>query len=395
MHRTLKIVLCSTALLAVPCTYAQTAAEVFREMDTRQRAGISGIENFSQMKTTMGMCTLEHFEKETTEAVDGRGSIEYMRLVSPVEVAERNSQAMSDPLEPSMANASPEELEAIADGLRSQKSSMDALFRDEVQSANLPGGLGLMLMNPPPGKPWLSPMPGDMLENYAVMLDGAAAGKRQDTKRIADAEQEAQVDPLASISEQTRVVGRESVGGSDAIVLVAEGLNWTPEDGDGEFTLNTLRLWVDANDYVPLKMSMEGVVQIEGEAREMQIEREDSNYESVAGCGEFKLPHRTVMRIAGIMSPEEEAQMAQAQEQLEEFKQQMEAMPESQKQMIMRQMGPQMEMFEKMAAGGGIEVVSQVTGLRCNAGVPTNETYMQTIPGVSAGACIGFGADGE
>jgi hypothetical protein len=70
-------------------------------------------------------------------------------------------------------------------------------------------------------------------------------------------------------------------------------------------------------------------------------------------------------------------------------------LPEPQKQMIMRQMGPQMEMFEKMAAGGGLEVESVVTGMLCDAGVPENELYMQTIPGVSQGACIGFGADGE
>ena len=55
----------------------------------------------------------------------------------------------------------------------------------------------------------------------------------------------------------------------------------------------------------------------------------------------------------------------------------------------------QTEMFEKMAAGGGVEVESIVTGMRCDAGVPDNEAYMQTIPGVSQGACIGFGSDGE
>jgi hypothetical protein len=84
-----------------------------------------------------------------------------------------------------------------------------------------------------------------------------------------------------------------------------------------------------------------------------------------------------------------------AQVQLAEFQQQMDSLPESQKQMIMQQMGPQMEMAEKMAAGGGIDVGSLVTGMICNAGVPENEVYMQTISGVSQGACIGFGADGD
>ena len=56
--------------------------------------------------------------------------------------------------------------------------------------------------------------------------------------------------------------------------------------------------------------------------------------------------------------------MAEAQQKLAEFKLQMDAMPAAQRDMIMRQMGGQMEMFEKMASGGGIEVVSLLTGMR-------------------------------
>jgi hypothetical protein len=28
--------------------------------------------------------------------------------------------------------------------------------------------------------------------------------------------------------------------------------------------------------------------------------------------------------------------------------------------------------------------------MRCNAGLPTNEEYMQTVPGAAHTACIGF-----
>ena len=99
------------------------------------------------------------------------------------------------------------------------------------------------------------------------------------------------------------------------------------------------------------------------------------------------------MRITGVLSPKEEAQMEQARQKLADFKKQLAAMPENQQAMIRSQMGPQMEMMEKMASGGGIEVVSLSVGLRCNAGLPTRQEYMQTVPGLSQAACVGFAGD--
>ena len=49
--------------------------------------------------------------------------------------------------------------------------------------------------------------------------------------------------------------------------------------------------------------------------------------------------------------------MKDAQVQMAQFEQQMAQMPESQRAMIMRQMGPKIEMMKKMVSGGGLEVV--------------------------------------
>jgi len=43
---------------------AQTPAEIFQKMDSDRRARLAGIDEYSQMTTTLGMCTLEHFEKD-------------------------------------------------------------------------------------------------------------------------------------------------------------------------------------------------------------------------------------------------------------------------------------------------------------------------------------------
>lgn len=388
MRSSIRIVLCAMVSFAADSVIAETPAEIFQQMDSRKRASFEGVDNFSVMKTTMGLCTLEHFEKATTESVDGRGSVEYMRLVPITEVTERN--APDSPL----SGATPAQLEAAAKVLREEAPQVDMAVRNELQGARLPAGLSGMLMNRPAGKPWLSPMPGDMMNNYAMMLDGAAQGKKQDAQQKALAEQEAQQDPLAAVADSTRIAGNETVNNRLAIHLVAEDLNYTQSTNGQDFALNTLHLWVDAEHYVPLKMQMDGTANDGGQMRDMRIEREDMGYEKVDGCDAMFEPRRSVMRISGILNAKEQAQMLEAKEKLAEFETQMASMPASQRDMIMRQLGPQMEMFRNMAEGQGIEVVSLTVGMRCNAGLPGNQEYMQTVPGVSQAACIGFVGDG-
>jgi len=57
-------------------------------------------------------------------------------------------------------------------------------------------------------------------------------------------------------------------------------------------------------------------------------------------------------------------------------------MPQAQRDMIMRQMGPQMEMMRNMTETGGIEMVENVVDVRCNAGLPsTLDIAMVTMGG--------------
>jgi hypothetical protein len=366
---------------------AQSAADIFKEMDQRKRASYGNVQNYTLKKQSFGFCTLEHFEKATTQSTDGRGAVDYMRLVPLSEIAARNSP------ESPLADATPAQLDAVAGQMRMHGPQMEAAMRSEMQQANLPGGIGQMLMTPPPGEPWLSPNPNDMMGMYATMLEGAADGKRQDAANDAQAAREAATSSLAEIAGRTRVAGRETLRNRPAYLLIAEDLNQTQVVDGAEFTLNTMRLWVDVNDYIPLKMSMEGIAKQGGESRDLKIEREDMEYRPVPGCPAMQEPYRTVMRIAGVMSPEEEAQMAEARVKLQEFESQLASMPEGQRNMIMRQMGPQLDMFRNMAAGNGIEIVSEVIGMRCNAGLPATEEYAAVAPGASARGCdsVGFG----
>ena len=388
MRSLLRVALCGTVVCLSSGAIAQTPAEIFKEMDSRKRASLKNVDNVSEMKTVMGMCTLEYFEKDSTASEDGRGTVEYLRLVPLTEVLERRSP------DSAMSQASPADLDEAARQLRAKGPEIDRAVESEMSKVGLPGDLSSMLMNPPPDQPWLSPKPGDMMSNYALMLEGAANGKRQNARNAAAAEIEAQTDPLAAVADRTRLVGRETIIDRPAFHLVAENLDYTQVADGSEFKLDTLHLWVDTEHYVPLKMQMEGTASQGGQSRPLRIERENTAYRQVDGCGTMYEPQRSVMRIAGILGPKEQADMQKAQQQLAQMESQLANLPQAQRDMIMRQMGPQMEMFKNMAAGNGIEVVSLTVGMRCNAELPKVQEYIQTVPGISQAACVGF-ADGQ
>ena len=387
MQIIIKAAFFTAACLVSAGVAAQSPAEIFSEMDSRKRASLNGVQNYTQLKSMMGLCAVEYYEKESTQSVDGRGTVDYMRLVPISEISARRSP------DSAIANMSPEEMEMAADQLRAQGPAMESAMREEMASAGLPGGIGNMLMNPPPNEPWLSANPNDMMGMYGTMLDAAAQGKRQDAAREAEARTEAQSDQLARVADQTRVVGRETFAGREAIVMVADGLNHTQSSDDGqEFTIQKMTLWVDANEYLPLKMRMDGIATEGGETRELRIEREDTDYRTVPGCNAMNEPFRTVMRVAGILNEEQQAQMVEAQAQLEQMDSQLASLPASQRDMIMRQMGPQMEMLRGLAAGEGIEIVSEISEMRCNAGLPETEEYFAMMPGSAATGCKAPGA---
>ena len=85
------------------------------------------------------------------------------------------------------------------------------------------------------------------------------------------------------------------------------------------------------------------------------------------------------------MTPEQQAEIAEASKQLDELEVQMASMPPGQKKMMESMMGPQLEMIRNMAAGGGIEIESTITELRCNTGLPDPLEIATTTFGATFG----------
>jgi len=168
---------------------------------------------------------------------------------------------------------------------------------------------------------------------------------------------------IAAFSESAELVGTETVEGRKAYHLVAENLERTRSFADSqEFTLQTINVWIDADEYVPLRMVMDGTMDTDGTPRPMTIETIERDYRNVPGSNMFE-PYEQIMRLNGEMAEDTKRQMEQARSQLAEFEKQMAEMPEAQRNMMMNMMGEQIEMMRKMAAGDGIEIVTSVRSI--------------------------------
>tara|TARA_R110002096_G_scaffold46676_6_gene124800 strand:- start:11846 stop:13519 length:1674 start_codon:yes stop_codon:yes gene_type:complete len=149
--------------------------------------------------------------------------------------------------------------------------------------------------------------------------------------------------------------------GDDAPFLRAK----TRGGADGMFAINTIELWIDTEYFVQRKMRMEGVMTDQGESRDVFLEHEQQDYRNVPDSYVY-LPYRKVMRAGGILSEAQRAELAEAQAQLEEFEQQMAAMPAGQRQMMERMMGGQIEQMRNLVNNGAIEIVMETVGVEIN-----------------------------
>ncbi len=384
--------ICTIAVTALPAaSLAESPLQIYDKMEEQEQAGIRDNKDVTVRTSTMGIDQIDYYEAQAVPGLknsDGE-QMYVLRTVPPSEMQQRQAAGAG-------SSASPAQLRAAADKIEEAGEMAHNAMQAEMQNAHLPGGMTDLLMDAPKDQPWLSPDPKSMAGMYAMMLRGAARGKEEQAKRddpAAMAQERAAARDL--IAAKSRVVGTESIDGNEAFHIVAEDVGQRQVTDDGqEITLNTMNMWVDANAYVPLRLQIDGELDDGKQTRPIRIERDDKDYRHVDGCGELYRPFLSVMKISGIMDEKQKAQMAEAQAKLAEMDEQLAQMPKSQRDMIMRQMGPQIEMMKKMSSGGGIEIESKVVDMRCNTGMPNPMEVAQAtmgggIPGMGAAAAAG------
>lgn len=333
-------------------THAEDARAILEKTRAKQLERWQGVDAYLVDQTTAGTRMALLYERVESKGPDGRPFTSFQPSLTGGVGASAGGVG-GRPM-------SPAELEQFAQGQEMVGEGLGKGIEDGLEKAGLPRGL----LGASGSDPTATFDPRVMMGANAQFLRGAAQGQEALSAQR-DQDQRAAAADMADFSEKARLVGREEVDGRAAFHVRAEGLNRTQRSDDGEFTLQSVSLWLDASEYVPLRTKIDGVATSEGKTRPIAIERFDRDYRKVPGSRMYE-PYRHVMRISGVMGPEEQQQMREAQAQMAEMEQQLAAMPEGQRQMIMRQMGPQMQMMKSMAAGGGFETVTEVHQITIN-----------------------------
>ncbi len=170
------------------------------------------------------------------------------------------------------------------------------------------------------------------------------------------------------IAERAELEGEALVDGEQCHVVVIDlsGLDLDQEMamGDrGNFVPKKGKLYVDTDDHLIRKMEMEGEITADGESRPMTVVTVLSDYREVEGMlYPFQL-HITAIGLAAGMS-EEDAEKAR--KGLEEMEKNLEGMDASQRAMVERMMGPQMEKLQKMLESGQFEITMITKEVRVN-----------------------------
>jgi hypothetical protein len=353
-------------LFLPPIASAQDARSILQTMQEKEIARWNGVDNYLVDQSMMGHRILLFYEKISVTAADGKVYPSF-RMVMPDEIARRQNEERGFP------QFTPEDLRAAARGADMTGEALGTETEREMKEAGLPPGL---LGAASPNR-FATLDPRVMMGNVSDFYDASADAVEASDNRDKTAEARDSINDMAEFAATARLTGTESVDGRNAYILRADDINRTQRTEDGqEFRIRTATLWIDAAEYVPLRMSMDGTATSGGETRAITIEKHDRDYRQV---GSLYMPYRQVVRIAGMMDAEQEAQMREAQQRMAELEVQMQQMPESQRQMMMNMVGPQMEMMKKMASGGGIELVTDVHEVRVNAGLPDQVTVSSVL----------------
>ena len=171
------------------------------------------------------------------------------------------------------------------------------------------------------------------------------------------------------IAERARLEGTEDVDGERCHVVSIEDFSGLDLDQEmamgerGEFVPKTGKLFVDADAHLIRKMEMEGEITSDGQTSPMSAVTVLSDYRETEGMLHPYQLHITATGLAAGMSEEE---MEEARRGLAEMEENLEGMDPSQRAMVERMMGPQMERLRKMLDSGQFEITVTTKEVRVN-----------------------------
>lgn len=306
----------------------QSAEEVFATMAAKEAERVGEVKDYLMVRTVAGFPAVTYHERM------GDG-VAAFREVPIDELQRRMNEAQEESMPEGVLNedlARSYELlgEALRDGLKSEGFPADGMFDPRN------------LTNP--------------------MAAFARAGAEAEPMSDGRAEVMSGLEGMKEFVQRARLVGQDEMDGWRSLHLMADGLEDMKVPGAGsEFVMESVSLWLDAVEYVPLKMVIRGRAQADGEWMPITIEKVDLDYRKF---GPLLLPSRQILRLGGM----EEAMAAK----MEEMEAELDELPASVRAMVENQMKNAMSQFE-----AEIHIVD----VQVDQGLPSPEDLVRLMAG--------------
>jgi hypothetical protein len=347
--------LCSLALVAIVISlpsvaFSQDARSILDTAQKKQLERWEGVDVYMVEQSMVGNVVKTYFQR--TEFEDDAGDTQAVFLPAS-NAATRAGQCMGP------QTMGPEFWDDYAASAEITGAALGSEFENGLEEAGLPGDLFSSMGS----DGTVSADPRMMMGNNAKFARAMAQAQRDEAGRDPSAEAAQEASRTAEIIDTATLIDTETVDGRNAYHLRADNIGQVQEANGSEFKMDTINIWIDAREYVPLRMTMEGTLTADGQTRPMTIENIQTDYRTVPGSRMYE-SYRQVMKISGMMDPAQEAEMREAVKQMAELEKQMASMPASQRKMMEKMMGPQLEMMKSMASGGGFQtevITSSIT----------------------------------
>lgn len=347
----------TTAAIVPPNMVAQRgpdAQTILKTTFEKRIERLDGVNDYTQVQTVNGIESTLYFERVE---VDGAA---VFRLVPPHEYEGRALEKA---------------------GMRGGVPDLDATHNlPKVPRAG--GGKGSLLEKA--GGAALKGATGGLQEQLMqkgmqAFLNRATPEAEYDTDNAA-----LQIRLLDELARTARLEGIDVVDGAKCFVLAADGIQ-DPDlarnmGGGTGFKLQTIRMWIDAEEHVSRRAVSAGEITVGGRAQAVTFEVLSQDYRRVEGMYE---PFRVIMRASGMIDamtasdPKKAAQtdkdMKKAIAQMEQMEKQLAKMPPEQRRMVEAQMQTARSQLKRFSAGDSdaVEMVTEVKEIRVNARPPT------------------------
>ncbi|HEX5788659.1 MAG TPA: hypothetical protein VFY03_10785, partial [Woeseiaceae bacterium] len=269
MNRAYTTGIAAAALGVAHLAHAEDAQSILETAQAKQVERWTGVDRYIVTQRVMGQSTDTTYQRTEVQMSDGSTQT----LFLPVAGGQAGAQDCG-PMQ-----MTPEALEAYAAGSEMVGAGMASEIEDGLEAAGLPRGL----LAASGSEPNATFDPRVMMGGNAAFVRAAADAQRQQATDAARAPEQAaeSADHMAEFMRRANLVGTETVDGRDSFHLRAEGLGMVQESDGREYTIESMSMWLDASEYVPLRTRVDGTMVAGDETSPMTIETVQSDYREV------------------------------------------------------------------------------------------------------------------